>query len=643
MDISQGVFWTDQVSRDKVWIPASELMRAYHRDVRESLQAGIEVGVPLQMQHDMHRLVGWSRPLGLYIDSTMVQSLGQTETPTDKDEKARLEAFVGRYWSHRFREEARPFQDELEARLAPSNLADIQFLTMESVVAFRPGLAAELYPDLFRPESGLVDKDGLADYRDLLRRMRQVQPGVFHDPERDVLLFAHRFFRRSLSHRNKLNAYFLECFGAVAKEHGGLRARLKLDPDIVGHPSSARMMVEREYWHGPKYSDDISAIPPGVSEHKASDRDRHFHGIDRTQFWWKFPETRGLGGEGVGFRTFEMEELVENESWGLGSNKFGCRYAHAEFSADQAAITHFDGAIRAYPADSYFARIDTSIDKAGKHSEYSKLFRFDGELPISDWKSLLTHYFQGNLLIPEYLGAPSDEDESFDSESDREERAPLPDDAVLAALISLRPGSIRSVMALIPELRQQWGEEFVPYVEVGVGAVEDFLRARLNLEMITTIGIEDGILNLSRVCFGDSSEGDALFELVIKGIALALRKDFEAGLVRRAAIPLAWNIGDLIITLTFAGEAGRVADMLFALPSLVDRSREPAEWIEALSEMVKNAGPRGSTSIIWNGVTRGVLEIARAGVVEQRIRMPNSVQQRLIASGNLMIDVTASK
>lgn len=456
MDISRGVFWTDQVSRDKVWIPASELMRAYHRDVRESLQTGIEVGLPLQMQHDMHRLIGWSKPLGLYIDGTMVRSLGQTETPTDKDEQTRLDTLVERYWKQRFSEEARPFRDELESRLAPSNLEEIQFLAMESVVAFRPGLAAELYPDLFEPENGLVDKDGLTDYRDLVRRMRQVQPGVFHDPERDVLLFAHRFFRRSLSHRNKLNAYFLECFGAVSKEHGSLRTRLKLDPDILGHPASARMMVEREYWHGPKYSDDISAIPPGVSEHKASDRNRHYHGIDRTQFWWKFPETRVLREEQAGFRTFEMEELIENESWGLGANKFGCRYAHAEFSADQAAITHFDGAIRAYPADDYFARIDTSIDKAGKHSEYSKLFRFDGELPISDWKRLLTDYFQGNLLIPEYLGATIDEDESLDCESEGEESMPPRDDSMLAALISLRPGTIRPGMALSPELRQQW-------------------------------------------------------------------------------------------------------------------------------------------------------------------------------------------
>lgn len=89
----------------------------------------------------------------------------------------------------------------------------------------------------------------------------------------------------------------------------------------------------------------------------------------------------------------------------------------------------------------------------------------------------MTDYFQGNLLIPEYLGATIDEDESLDFESEGEESTPPRDDSMLAALISLRPGTIRPVMALSSELRQQWGEEFVPYVAVGVGAVEDFLRS----------------------------------------------------------------------------------------------------------------------------------------------------------------------
>lgn len=383
MEISHAVFFTDRVSRDKVWIPASELMRAYHRDVNGAFKDDIELGLPLQMQHDMHRLVGWSRPLGLYVDGSMVRSIGITMTPSEEGERARLEELVERFWRLRHHEEAKPFVDELSARLRPSDVEGVRFLAMESVVAFRTGLAAELYPELFESNSGIVDKDGLADYRQLVERMEQVQPGVFHDHVRDVLLFAHRFFRKSLSHRNKLNAYFLGNFMEVATEHTDLQVRLKLDPDIIGHPTSARMLVEREYWRGPKFNDDISTIPSGVSEYKSSERSRYCHGVDRTQFWWKSPESRVQQGQETQFRTFEMEELIENESWGIGDDKFGCRYVHAEFSVDESAITHFDGAIRAYPADDYLTRIDTSIDKAGKHSEYCKLFRFDGNLTES--------------------------------------------------------------------------------------------------------------------------------------------------------------------------------------------------------------------------------------------------------------------
>lgn len=236
---------------------------------------------------------------------------------------------------------------------------------MEGAVVHRAGIASELYPHLFVPGVGLVDKDGLTDYRDLVAHMKQIQPGVFHDGDRDVLLFAHRFFRRSLSHRNKLNTYFLQSFGAAARSNNELRVRIRLDPDVLGHPGSAQEMIEMEYWHDPKFRDDISSIPSAVAEYKADERTREYQGVDRTHIWWKMPETRDVDGESVGYRTFEIEELIENESWGLGSDIYGCRYAHAEFSADEAAITHFDGAIRAYEGDAYLERIDTSIDKAG--------------------------------------------------------------------------------------------------------------------------------------------------------------------------------------------------------------------------------------------------------------------------------------
>jgi hypothetical protein len=95
----------------------------------------------------------------------------------------------------------------------------------------------------------------------------------------------------------------------------------------------------------------------------------------------------------------------------------GCRYAHAEFSADEAAITHFDGAVRAHAWEPYLERIETSIDRAGKHADYTKVFRFDGTLAIPHWKRLLSDFFRGNKLIPEYLGAPAEMDENPEAAS----------------------------------------------------------------------------------------------------------------------------------------------------------------------------------------------------------------------------------
>lgn len=637
MKISPAIFATDQVNLDRMRIPASELMLAYQRDIEKSIRTGIALGLPMHMQHDMHRLVGWTRPLGMYVDASMVRLVGHFEEPVLDNEKASLEALVEKYWARHHSEGVEPYRVELMTRLAPANLDGAQLLSMEAAVVSREGIAAELYPDLFTAGSGLVDKDGLTDYRDLICRMKQVQPGVFHDPERDVLLFAHRFFRRSLSHRNKLNTYFLHSFSAVASENAGLRARIKLDPDIVGHPGSAHELIEMEYWHGHHYSDDIAGIPKGVAEHKADERTRSYHGVDRTHIWWKSPETRKIEGEDVGYRTFEIEELIDNESWGIGSDKFGCRYAHAEFSLDDAAITHFDGAIRAYGSEAYFERIETLIDKAGKHAEYTKIFRFDGAIPISDWKRLLSDYFQGNPLIPEYFGASTETEERAKQASSQEITEPMNEEAKLVAFISLRKGSIKPQLALYPELYQEFGSDLVAVVEVGTGAVESYLRTRLNFESTTTVGFEDGILNLSRLCFGPESEQGEFFKREVKGLAIAISQDVDAGLIRRASVPMTWTINGVTVTLTFAGEAGLVAEALMRASDLIVPSCTPSEWIEPIADLVRKIAPRTSSPVMWSGASRGVVTIERSGVVQQRIRMPEDLRQHLVAAGSLNV------
>jgi hypothetical protein len=507
---------------------------------------------------------------------------------------------------------------------------------MEAAVAKSPGVAANLYPNLFKPGLANVDKDGLTDYHALLERMQQVQPGVFHDRDRDLLVFAHRFFRRSLSHWNKINSYFLQSFDATARENSDLRARLKLDPDLVGHPASLRNLIELEYWRGPLYSDDIAAIPEGVAEHKADERTKLYEGVDRTQVWWKAPESRRIDGEPVDYRTFEIEEITENPAGGLGNDHYGCRYAHAEFSADEGAITHFDGAIRAYAWESYLERIATSIDRAGKHADYTKVFRFDGGLSIPHWKRLLSDFFRGNQLIPEYLGAPAEKNKNSGVESPASTSA-APHEAALAALISLKPGSIDCSMQLWAERAQDIGGEIVPYIEVGVGEVEKRLRARLDLKNITTIGIRHDILNLSRLCFGPSDDLKATFDTEVAALAAALDRDAQTGLIRRVAIPLAWEDDGLVVTLTVAGDVNKVVAVLNKLSTTINPTQAPSEWIEPLSDLIKATTPRQRSPVIWDGVFRGVLEIGRTGTVEQQMLIPDALLQELVSSGKLNI------
>ena len=630
MQYRPAVFNTDQVNLDRMRFPASELMRADQSHYQECFQRGIELGMPVHIQHDMHRLVGWSRPLGLYLDSKMVRVLGLIEGPETEQEKEKLQERAAAYWERHHQEGAGPFRDELIARVAPAKLDNARFLQVEAAVVERSGIAAELYPDLFVSGRGLVDKDGLVDYRDLLRCMKRVQPGVFLDPTRDILLFAHRFFRRSLSHRNKLNAYFLQSFDATAEKDENLRVRLKLDPDILGHPDSARNLVELEHWRGPLYSDDISSIPSGVTEHKADDRSRHYEGIDRTQVWWKAPEQRHVDGLAIDYRTFEVEELIENPSGGLDSDHFGCRYVHAEFSADEAAITHFDGAIRAYAGESYLERIETSINRAGKHADYTKVFRFDGTLTIPHWKRLLSDFFRGNKLIPEYLGAPTEGGETPVRAANPAMAGPA--EPNLAALISLEPGSINEPMQLCSELYMVCAGQTIPYVEVGVGAVESYLRSRIDLSDITTVGFQDDILNLSRVGFGASGNLNDTLRTEVTTLASALRQDAEGGLVKRAAIPLTWEVDGLLVTLTIAGDASKVATVLQQLFTVIDPALAPSEWIESLSDLVKKTiTPREYSPVMWGGVKRGVLAISRSDIVEFQMRMSDALTQQIHA------------
>src|SRR6185436_21089306 len=65
----------------------------------------------------------------------------------------------------------------------------------ESVALFDEGIVDRVFPEIFHD----ADKDGLVP----LKELEPLGPGVFR--RGDLAIFAHRFFRRSLSTMNTLN------------------------------------------------------------------------------------------------------------------------------------------------------------------------------------------------------------------------------------------------------------------------------------------------------------------------------------------------------------------------------------------------------------------------------------------------------
>lgn len=625
-----GIFATDQVDLHGTCIPASELMGAEERARHAAHERGFPSGNPMHIQHDLHRPIGWSQVLGHLIDGAMVRTIGLLNQVETDEEKADLAKLAAEFWQHHNHVGKESLRDELSERVAPASLQGATYYRLEAYAVVRSGLAAELYPELFDLTSELVDKDGLTDYRALVTRMRPLQPGVFLNQERGLVLFAHRFFRRSLSHLNKLNDYFLESFDVTAKE-SSLTPRLRLDPDLLGHAQTVLHLMEREYWHGPTFSDDVVSIAPGSSEHKASERVRFFEGVDKTHFWWKKPEARDQGGTEVGYRTFEVEELIENVSAGLLDERYGCRYAHAEFSPAVTAITHFDGAIRAYPAEAYLERIEKTIDRAGKHSEYTKLFRFDGSLPVQRWKRLLSDFYRGNPLIPEYL---TGEGREFETEIDP--IAPVDTESTLThnsaveelcAFISLDHEEVDQTLVIQTQCSQFGEGLMIQAAETGGGAIDTFLRSKVDLANVATLCAIDSVLHLARISFGATATLLEEIRAIVDGLANGLAKDAADLALRKISVALSWPIDGLNVTLSLRGSPEDIETVLTSLLTVIDPLKTPSTWIEPLSAVIRRLSARWTpTSNLWN-VLGGTLVYRRPNVERMHLLTPQLVRQ----------------
>jgi hypothetical protein len=477
-----------------------------------------------------------------------------------------------------------------------------------------------------------VDKDGLVDYSALLARTRQVEPGVFHEPRQDLLLFAHPYFRRSLSRANSLNAYVLRSFDAAAATSKA-QARLRLDPDLIGVPDSVSHVIELEYWGGPKFDEDLGKIPSGVTEHKNDDPERIYSQIDKTQVWWKPPEDR-RDAEGGAFqvRTLEVEELIDAPSPGLAADAFDCRYAHAEFHMAEGCISHFDGAIRAYDSEAYLERIGFRIDRAGKHAAYTKLFRLDGAIPTADWKRVFSDFFRGNRLIPEYLGAEMEG--NFVPPPSDDERGParLPD---LSAYIGLTLADLPppSTIRVVADQQMRRDEAALPYAEIGPGSLGELMTSWADREKTGLLTAELPSANLARIALPGSPPNRKDWVEVCGALAEALDREAESGTLEHVSLAIVWQANGLSTTLSLPGRAPLVAALLHEALSIVHPDEPASEWAEPFRDALLRVAPELDALVAWPSevVINGKITLDRPPTIPFRMRIPESEEAWLAA------------
>lgn len=346
--------------------------------------------VPMHLGHDMHRPIGCMVPFGLYFEPQLVRNIGVALIPETDEETKQILDFKKFATYSNIKEDVESNNGALYDILKDNLSKDFKYIHSSTLAIVDKGIVAKVFNKL----SSLKVKDDLIPIKDLLKDFDYKYQGVFVHKTLHLCIYADSFFRRSLSRHNCFHYKFLDEFMSF-KDNDEVVLKIAIDWDLIGYAPTLLPTMEFDYWFGPKYSDEIEKIEPGLTKHITTDFERDYYQLSSTEFFWKINKN---------LREFELEELKESEA-PTENDFYGCRYIHSIYDTNESTFVHFDGAIRGYDSDLYFQRIDKKMTEFGRRSQYKKLFRMDGKIGINHWKGLITQYMQSNPLIYEYFNA----------------------------------------------------------------------------------------------------------------------------------------------------------------------------------------------------------------------------------------------
>lgn len=230
-------------------------------------------GTPSCISHDSHRPFAWTHPFCLYFEPGLVRLVGLISIPETEQEKAESILSAKNYFLKNMYDKVAPKISTFRSKIGNHLSGTEKYYYPGCPAVCDDGLAKKVFSNVFSKQ----DNDGLIP----IRLLKAKAPGVYEID--GLLLFAHSFFRRSLSRMNVTNEVFLNILQELAKDDRS-EIKIALDEDMIGLASNFKQTIELEYWWGPKFSDNLADIPKGVTVHQADDQLKFYHGISKAEF-----------------------------------------------------------------------------------------------------------------------------------------------------------------------------------------------------------------------------------------------------------------------------------------------------------------------------------------------------------------------
>lgn len=550
-------FFTISAMEDMVWDKSSQ-------------------AVPMHLGHDMHRPIGCMVPFGLYFEPKLVRNIGVSLIPETDDESKQIINFKNFSSYSNIKQEIEDNKAALYDILKHYLSEDFKYLHSSTLAIIDKDIVSKVFKNL----SSLKVKDDLIPIKNLLIDFEYKFQGVFIHKTLPLCIYADSFFRRSLSRHNCFHYNFLDKF-MLFKDNEDVTLKIAIDWDLIGYAPTLLPTMEFDYWFGPKYTDEIDKIDPGLTRHVTSDFEREYYQLSSTEFYWKINDK---------LREFELEELRESEAPTL-NDFYGCRYIHSIYDTSKSTFIHFDGAIRGYDSDLYFERIDQKMTEFGRRSQYKKLFRMDGKIDINDWKSLITYYMQSNPLIYEYFNAEKPKSEL---------EQPIENISIIEELVPQKIDKNEGIKLLLSyhEKNNNFNQyshavsiyDVVDFGNGNVDAIEDDIieikkaLSRLGKKLFIKEDVlygnfKDEYWNIPCI-FHSAQEPQVDISITIQALKNIFNKLIERKLNSVISFTIAWNMEEKEVRLSCFGHVNDLIKWMNSFISIPTNREEFKTWLE---------------------------------------------------------------